>query len=401
MTGRHAVFQSNQQKFKVGRFFDAFRIFSPNFEKKGNKMTDKELKIKYNDICQNLADRKLKPAFDRLEKLIQDSGLVIFQDEWRTLEQTYHYMLQYTVEGIKDPERQKVYQKLIVSVFELADKIYEAIREKQSPSIEFEKKRTFVTNEIGDYSEYLSQLEDFYLQEELISLANDAEVKSASKVTDVKNHQQKVENLFYHFWFKNTLSSADLDFLNRFFKSELIQSSYKSLVVSALILSLQRYFDEKKFDVLFDAYDLENPEINQRALVGVLINLYRYDLRMPFYSEITGRLMLLNENPKFKQNLERVIVQFIRTKETEKIQKKIKDEIIPEMIKISPNLKDKINLDSLLEENMGDDENPEWEEIFKDSPGLMDKMEEFSELQMEGADVFMSSFSMLKMLPVF
>jgi tetratricopeptide (TPR) repeat protein len=48
-----------------------------------------------------------------------------------------------------------------------------------------------------------------------------------------------------------------------------------------------------------------------------------------------------------------------------------------------------------------DDRNPDWQEIFKDSPGLMNKMEEFSELQMEGADVFMGSFAMLKMYPYF
>jgi len=74
-------------------------------------MTEKELKIKYNDICRNLAERKLKPAFDKMKKLIQESGVPIFLDEWRTLEETYQYMLQYTVEGIKDPERQKVYRK--------------------------------------------------------------------------------------------------------------------------------------------------------------------------------------------------------------------------------------------------------------------------------------------------
>ncbi|HYQ58605.1 MAG TPA: tetratricopeptide repeat protein, partial [Draconibacterium sp.] len=56
---------------------------------------------------------------------------------------------------------------------------------------------------------------------------------------------------------------------------------------------------------------------------------------------------------------------------------------------------------SLMDDSLGDDENPEWEKLFEDSPGLMNKMEEFSELQMEGADVFMSSFAMLKMFPFF
>ncbi|MEN8115474.1 MAG: tetratricopeptide repeat protein [Bacteroidota bacterium] len=365
-------------------------------------MTEKELNIRYHEICLNLSERRLKPAFDHLEKLISENGMGIYLDEWRNLEQTYNYMLKYTVEGIQDPERQKVYRKLIVSVLELTDKVYEAVRLKLSSSLEYEKKRSFEGISIN-FTDQLNKLEDFYLQEELKSLVNDADVTSSESTEkdDAKSHQQEIVKLFYYTWFRDKLKSEEIGFLQKFFSSDLISHKYKSLVVSALILSLLRYFDEKKFSLLFDLYETEEVEINQRAIVGLLIGLYNYDLRLPFYPAITGRLKILNENPDFKQNLERVIIQFIRSKETEKIQQKIKDEIIPEMIKISPNLKDKINLDSLMEEGLGEDENPEWERIFEDSPGLMNKMEEFSELQMEGADVFMGSFSMLKLFPFF
>ena len=54
-------------------------------------MTDKELKIQYKEICQNLAERKLKPAFDSLEKLISENGIVIFMDEWRTTRLELHF----------------------------------------------------------------------------------------------------------------------------------------------------------------------------------------------------------------------------------------------------------------------------------------------------------------------
>ena len=120
-------------------------------------MTAKEYKIRYKEICQNLAKRKLKPAFDQIEKLITENGLVIYLDEWRNLEQTYHYMLQYTVEGTQDPERQKVYRKLIVSVFELADKINEAVQLKISPALEYEKKRNF-QDEAIDFNTFLNDL---------------------------------------------------------------------------------------------------------------------------------------------------------------------------------------------------------------------------------------------------
>ena len=121
-----------------------------------------------------------------------------------------------------------------------------------------------------------------------------------------------------------------------------------------------------------------------------------YAIRSYYDGGITGRLKLLNDDPEFKHNLERVIIQLIRAKETEKLQQRIRDEIMPEMIKISANLKDKIELDSLMEEGIAEDKNPEWQEMIEESPQLMDKMQEFSELQMEGADVFMGSFAMLK-----
>lgn len=360
-----------------------------------------EQNIKYKAICQHLAERKLKPAFDGLEEFIIANGLVIHLEEWRMLEQTYQFMLKYTVEGIKDPERQKIYRQLIVSVYELLDKLYEATCIKSSPTLLYDKKRIYGLDKKINFETQLAELEDFYLKQELISLVDEVEIKSSSEVIDISDHQRQMVRIFYGIWFQDDLSSAQIDFLHGLISSEFVQDAYKAFMISSLTLSLQRYFDAEKFSLLFDFYDFENDELRQRALIGILINLYKYDARMPFFPAIMGRLKILNEEPSFKQNLERVIIQFIRSKETEKIQKKIKDEIIPEMIKISPNLKDKINLDSLMEDSSGDDKNPEWEELFKDSPGLMDKMEEFSELQMEGADVFMGSFSMLKLFPFF
>ncbi len=55
----------------------------------------------------------------------------------------------------------------------------------------------------------------------------------------------------------------------------------------------------------------------------------------------------------------------------------------------------------MLGEGLTEDKNPEWQEILKDAPGLMGKMEELTEMQQEGADVFLSSFAMLKHFPFF
>ena len=71
------------------------------------------------------------------------------------------------------------------------------------------------------------------------------------------------------------------------------------------------------------------------------------------------------------------------------------------MTKLVPKLKDKLELDQLIPDNFMEDKNPDWGKIFEDSEGLYEKVEEFSKLQLEGADVFMSAFSQLKQFPFF
>jgi tetratricopeptide (TPR) repeat protein len=351
-------------------------------------MTEQEINIVYRGICKNLTERKLKPAFDLLGKFIQSSGYSTVMDEYQNLEETYKLMLKYTVEGIKDPERQKIYRKLVLSVFELSDKVFEYSRQKWSSSVEYEKKRSYREDLQSSLNERLIKLRKYFTLQD-----NDTSL-SAKK-------QQKMRELFYFLWFSDKMALEDTTGWRDFINDSTLPPYVCSFLLSSLSLSLQRYFDVNKFNMLFDAYNVHDPEISQRALVSLLLAIYKYDGRMPFYSSLIDRLNILNENVKFKQDLERIILQIIRSKETEKLQQRIRDEILPEMIKLSPNLKNKINFDSLMEEGLGEDKNPDWQEILKDSPGLLNKMEEFSELQMKGADVFMGSFAMLKSFPFF
>lgn len=363
--------------------------------------TEKELKEYYIQICNLLSSRKLKPAFDLLEHLISGSGLGEFRDEYISLEQNYRFMLKYTVEGINDPERQKIYEHLLISTFELADNTYENLRMKYSQSVEYQKKRGFAKHFINDFGKISKDIEENLVQQELRTLIPGTSAPTSETRMEAEIHIQKIYTLFYHFWFTDRLNETEIQFITAFLDNENVPYYERSLLVTGISLSLMRFFNESKIIVLFNAYQNLNEEVSQRALIGLLIGIYYYDQRMPFYHTITGRLQIMIEDPRFKSNLEKSILQFIRSKETEKIQRKLQDEIIPEMIKLSPNLRNKLSIESLLGEGLSEDKNPEWKEILKDSPGLMGKMEELTEMQMEGADVFLSSFSMLKQFPFF
>jgi tetratricopeptide (TPR) repeat protein len=373
-------------------------------------MTDKELNSEYTRICSSLADRRLKPSFDILHRLIVENGLVIYQDECNKLEDTYHNMLKYTLEGVADPERRNVYHKLIVSVFELTDKIHEALRMKFSSSLEYRKKRVSVTSRATVHPPFQEDPADIFSPGNESSQTGNEAVPGYERQNSAQNGQEevhrkeilsKIQRFFYHTWFIDRISSEETRNLDRFMQSPAVPVHYKSFLVSAIMLSLQRFFDPGKFSLLFDCYNSGEPGISQRALVGLLINLYKYDSRLEYYTEIKGRLTILIENPDFRRDIETIIKQLIRSKGTEKLQNRIREDILPDMIRISSNLKDKIKLDSLMEEGLSEDRNPDWEDILKDSPELLHKMEEFTEMQMKGDDVFMGSFSMLKSFPFF
>jgi len=364
-------------------------------------INEKELKEKYGKICNLLSERKLKPAFDLLDQLISVNSLGEYRDEFASLEQNYKFMLKYTVEGINDPERQKIYDHLLISSFELADNTNENLRMKYSQSIEYQKKRGFVRHYIADFKAFFHDLENDSIQKELRTLLTEETAGNTETRMDAEIHLQKIFTLFYHLWFTDHLTENEIEYIRSFLDNEAFPFYEKSLIVTGLTLSLLRFFNEKKIILLFNAYENLNEEVSQRALIGLLIGIYHYDRRMPLFHAITGRLQILIEDQRFKSNFEKSILQFIRSKETEKIQRKLQDEIIPEMIKLSPNLRNKLSIESLLGEGLSEDKNPEWHEIMKDAPELLGKMEELTEMQLEGSDVFLSSFSMLKQFPFF
>src|SRR5665647_2859813 len=236
-------------------------------------ITEKEIKEKYKQICNLLSERKLKPAFDLLDQLISESGLGEFQDEFVSLEQNYKFMLKYTVEGINDPERQKIYAHLLISTFELADRTFENLRMKYSQSVEYQKKRGFAKYYITNFEGFSHDLEKYSIQKELRTLFADTSPGIGDTQIDIELHFQKIFTLFYHSWFTNRLQENEITFLQSFLKNEAYPFYEKSIIVTGLTLSLMRFFDENKIILLFNAYEGLDEEISQRALIGLLIGL--------------------------------------------------------------------------------------------------------------------------------
>ncbi len=346
-------------------------------------MTVQEINKTYDRIVGSLDKKELKNAFDSLQSLIIGSKDFSYLDKLHQLQETYKYMLHYRIDGAKDPMQEQIYANLQVSAYELTDQLKHKLLAIESPLIFYTRRRILGDALKTSYDDLFEKLLESHDRNEEVRL------------------EDTVSLLFSKIWLSDSLTIEEHASIKKIIENNILPSAVGSQIVSALILGLQAAFDKEKILLLFDAVSLSAyEEVQVRSLIGILINLYLYRNRTALYPQIEDRLAVLAEQPSFTQSIRTISLRFILARETEKITRKLQDEIIPEMIKLSPKLSRKINLSDLTTEHLGDDKNPEWQDIFADS-SLGKKMEEFSELQMEGADVMHSTFIHLKSFPFF
>ncbi len=331
-----------------------------------------------------------------MKKLLENCINKDFNVQLENYYQTYYYMLKYSFELSDDPEKEKIYQKLRKSLIELLDDAKEdIIFNKKLLSYYNIKKELmqFTRDESEDLVEFLE------LEEEINRITGFELRINNNKIFN--DYKRSIERIFKHIWLCDDFKEAEIELVNRITKAKDIPWYDKAILVSALTLSSLRHFDLNKIMLLIDIYEQGEHQVWQRAMIGWVISLFYYDSRLIFYPELINRLKAMQGDKFLETYIEMIIIQFIRAKETEKVTKKIQEEIIPDMLKIRTKFDDKLNLEELLSMSNFEDKNPQWENFFKDSPDLYKKMEEFYNLQIEGADVFMGAFGMLKRFDFF
>lgn len=355
-------------------------------------MTEKQLNEQYQYILSLLHEKRLYEALEILESLFDNSNI---KERLNHIKTPYKYMLQYMLDGTEDPQREQLYTKLLRDTLNLTDDVFLQELDKNSYQIyhTYRMGKLSTLNTIS-YKELLVTLEAFKDELAVNTLYNDAEKIESCLV----RHEKTLSNLFHKTWLSSNWNTGEKEEALEFIESKVIIPADLAMMVSAVTLSLTIKFDEKKFDWLLEAYKHEDLTINQRALVGIVMIMTIQHQRISYYPEITAKISFFLDNTHIIECVRNIYLQLLQSQETEKIDKKMRDEIIPEMMKKASNIK---GLKFGFEEGEELNElNPEWSESLKNS-GIDDKIREISELQMQGADVYMSSFASLKGYPFF
>ena len=356
---------------------------------------EKNIKKQYEHIVTLLERKQLKDAQKALSCMLDSNPDWNVRSRLDELQTSYEYLLRYMQQGIKDPERSNVYRKLLTDTWKLLDEWYILASDNTSSQYYHEMRRIQIQQPHAQGLEsLLHELETF---SDRLSISKLISEEETGKV--LEKHEQVLKKLFEQTWCNYTWSRQEEQAAQTLLASTNIQTEDTCLLVGAILLSLLECFDPAKIMWLMDAYKQGKTAVSQRALVCLLFVTVIYRNRIEMYPEITAKMEMLEDTPGFADSMARVYLQLLLCLETENIEKKMKEQIFPEMLKQSPDIQ---NLRFKMEENEGEinDNNPDWEELIK-SPELEKSLYELNELQLEGADVYMASFAHLKSYPFF
>lgn len=308
-------------------------------------MTLQEIKKFYSKSISLVLDKKISQSIEQVMPYKDEFNI---NDTIQFIKQTYKLMLKYSFGGMKDPNRDKIFNQIQITLLTTINIIF---------------KKLLIKNNF------------------LFTLKENINQPSTMKMGE------NIANKWFDFLVYNDTLDANLkSIILENFDDKNVKESTKCLIISGLTYSSIINFDIEKLDLLTEIYLKNQDNLWQRSLVGIIMIFNRYSERIKVFGQTSKIIEKLASSENIEERYEAVVAQLIRATDTERINRKLREELMPEVSKNMPDIDDKIF----------EEQNPDWQEYFENNPNLLDKMQEFSKMQLEGADLFISTFSQLK-----
>lgn len=329
-------------------------------------------------------------AFSALRSFATASGQPRFMGEIDTLEQRYFYMLRFMVQGHADPSLDSETDSILASARQIADRIYRESNVDDSSALYYSTLRYRRLRP----EESIATLAVDYLTE-LQNLRSDGE----SLLDSARNRtiEQYSRDIFNAIWTEFPLAADDSETIDSLLSDRSVPVHDRELWISAITLGLMEFFDTPRLELLSRAYSLPEIRLSVASATGMALVAFRYRFRR-FDSRARMIFGGMAELPGWNETLLLVTIELLRSLDTDRISRKMKEDILPGMMKMGSAMMDKVRDAAESDETFSPEamaENPEWEEMLHNN-GMFDKLKEMNELQQEGADVFMGTFSNMR-----
>lgn len=356
-------------------------------------VNDKETPVDKHERIKNLL------MSSQLGKAIQLLGAEIaLINDWQitsdfdSISMEYRYMLQYFGQGVEDSKRSTLYRHLVGRSLLLNDDVLCSLKLPISMLL-IDQARRHKNNQPFNIDYYNSALKRY---EDIMPLPYPTDDSPQLKQS-ITEREQILSNLFTDIWISGKWNRDIRNGVIEMIGSNHVTPTDACMIVCAVTLSLLDMFDPQKMLFLGEISNNDNPLPASRALTGFVLAASKYDDILPYFPEVASLISLMSDSTVIQNGIQSIQYSLFFSRETEKIDKKMRDEILPALLK-----KKKRSSDTPADIS-DEDSNPDWEgweKSLKD-PAIQKTIHEMMELQMEGADVYISTFAHLKSFPFF
>lgn len=319
------------------------------------------------DAHRAFCERRLGDSLAALKGMAECLGDGEMKESLQSLETDYSMMTDYMARGFRDERRKELYSRFLQRAVRIWAGVCRAFEVKEGLTL---------------YATTWKTLE--------ITRQNNTRTGALSdpKCTG--------RTLFDAVWTSPLWSESERENADTFLYEEGRSEEDKALLLSGVMMASFHCFDPMKICWLIDSAAHPSPILKARALTGAaLVSLYHRQL-LSLFSEVSEHWNRLKSVPQMDETLYSLQAQLLMSLETNHIDHKVREEILPEVMEQSRMMgknRKNLNWDELQEELAKLGTNPEWE---KREHILNDKMKQLAEMQQKGVDVFHGSFKMFK-----
>ena len=284
-----------------------------------------------NHILQLVEQRRLGRAINELENfLLSNPKMKHDMAQLIDVQGDFKLLTDYWQRGYDDPKRQEVYDKLLRRMYVQTTNIIIHQRLSASTFMMSVYQRPRQIRKDWSLSSLRQQLEAFVSDVAMLQL-EPAATRQERRRTIYKEHQLLVHDLFDYIITSRSWGESLAQTFTDMLLLPTIDSIDQQLIVSAITLSAINAFDIGKFNVLMNVYRQTNDTaLRQRALVGWALCLGGASTEV--YPEVSANVYELCNDATCLDELTELQMQLFYCMDAEEDQRKIHDEIMPDIL---------------------------------------------------------------------
>lgn len=318
-------------------------------------------------------------------------------EKLRAIKDEYLLMTGYWTKGVRDPQLEQQYQRLLQRVYVLCANIAVFRHIKASSYLSMLHINARKPGYRWAMDDIRRELEGFVSDVALLELEPEEQRKQKSRDT-YRRHQQYVNALFNYILTSHAWTGGTGEAMQELLLAPTVDSTDQQLLVSAVALSLMNRFDMVKFRLLTNVYRLSADEqVRQRALVGWVLG--SDDDFIGVYPEQRTLVADMLRDEAVCSELTELQMQLVYTLNAEKDTTTITKEIMPDLIKNNNFRITRNGLEEIPEDPLEDVLNPDASEQRMER--LESSFQRMIDMQKQGADIYFGGFSQMKRFPFF